>query len=156
MRERNEGRRRDREQEKREQEALAAQAATVAAWPDRTTRGEKHPYVVTVIRIRNGSELPVYDVHLEVEDLTGQRVNVVPLGVVPPGSREAPVPAAYEERFVRTLAGWMRNGADSTGEREKVGEPAFEPYLFGVSVRFRDARGASWRRGVDGLLQQTS
>jgi hypothetical protein len=109
-------------------EQRRTQAAQVACWMgsvhDRAGRGS-----VLVVNLRNASELPVYDVMIEVTANTSEPT-LVTLPVLPPGATpvERPVPGP----------------ADVHGQ----------PNPCSVTMRFRDSAGVVWRRGQDGTLTE--
>ena len=105
------------EQQAQREENARAQARLVSAWPDEWSAG------TTVVRCRNGSFEPIYEVRVELQLGTGER-GVKSVGVMRPAEE-------LDCRF-------------DIGPGDDL-EPA-------VEVAFRDAAGRIWRRGSDGIL----
>jgi len=131
---------RDREREDNERRG---QASLVAAWrgvvplfPNvpANNDGTYGPVV------RNGSELPIYQVQVEILPIgqtTGTHVFI--FEVLPPG-----------QWFVHTRDGGIYTTRPVTLDPELKKDPEYQ-----VAVSFRDAAGATWRRDQYGILQHT-
>jgi hypothetical protein len=116
-------------QQRRDGQARAEQADLVAAWKDQKDSD-------SWATIRNGSELPVYDVELELFETTGTvRQYTVEVGVVPPSDH---------------MDIWVVQNSVGTD----VHSPG-RPREFAVSITFRDTAGREWKRDTAGVLHQT-
>lgn len=120
-----------------------AQADLVAAWvtfnsdPLTPTQAQKLPTAFRargwVCRLRNASNVPVYDLHAVIEAPGGQeRARPEPIATLPPGPpQDYPVPD-------------ISHALDPTND---------ENYrLLRVSIRFTDAAGRRWHRSGAGEL----
>lgn len=118
----------------------AGQAEKVSAWPHvvaaNPSAAESPPAWGALIR--NGSDLPVYQVHVEflpIDPWHGSYVVVIEL--VPPGD-------------------WLVSGRkvypkpESAGSRPDIWE--LPDRTFVVELRFADSNGRVWRRSRDGVL----
>jgi len=118
----------------------AEQAEKITAWPsvvrsDPADPGSPPEWGAT---IRNGSELPVYQVHVEfVPIVRGGGVSVVIIEVVPPGDWDV----SGRKVYPTSQAAELRPDVWKMPERTYV-----------IELHFTDTNGQRWRRSRDGLL----
>lgn len=136
-------------EDKAGQEALKAQAATVAAWPtSELIYEDAGPGVpsqlrrrfsgwIGGVRVQNTSDVPVYKMTI-ILWRAGTHEAETFLQVVPPGLLEVP-----EKQFQVHTEHWRRKADGQT-------EYAFEDYQ--VEIVFTDASNRRWRRQSDGRL----
>ena len=119
----------------------AGQAEKVAAWPRSTQCDVPYSAPAWGASVRNGSELPVYQIHVEFVPIERwQGVNVVIFEVIPPGE-------------------WVVSGR----KLYLNSEPApLGPHLwdmpertFVIELGFTDTNGQSWHRSSGGVLART-
>jgi hypothetical protein len=116
-----------------------AQAERVAVWPAEVRTASNDPGSPRRwgAAVRNGSDLPVYQVSVEFSGLTGSGMDVVVLEVVPPGD-------------------WLLTGRDlyrRPDAPEHGPDPQdLPPRQFTVGVRFTDAADRRWHRNARGDL----
>ena len=125
----------------RELDDRKAQADKFAAWitrEDRSAQGSGD----FILRLRNASDLPIYDVNMQVLNLQDNAtLRDYSLPVVNPDS------GGFLQRLDPGVQGTLNTLAlrDSTLRR---------PISYAVSVEFRDASGAQWQRGINGRLTE--
>jgi hypothetical protein len=120
--------------------ALRAQAERVAAWPSEVRDDFTNPDSIRNwgTAIRNGSDLPVHQVHVVLHSVKALNRGEVILEVVPPGD-------------------WLLSGSDLYPRPESPEIRSDSRHLpfrdFTVSLQFTDAAGRKWRRTEHGYLQ---
>lgn len=121
------------EDERRQREERAEQADLVAVW--------SVPASARTV-IHNGSQLPIYRVVVTyVFPSVGESREAGLLVAVPPGTKEAPVPALPDVMVDPYSGEPVTIGMDVTGARHEV--------------RFVDTGGRHWHRNIDGVLTLT-
>jgi hypothetical protein len=137
---------RDRDERGRglEQKRLAdrVQADRVAAWPSEVRSDVNDPTSARQwgAAIRNGSDLPVYQLAVEFSGFTGPKYSAVICEVVPPGD-------------------WLLSGRElyrrpDVAERGPQSQDR-QPREFLISVRFTDVAERRWYRDARGFLVRT-
>lgn len=148
----------------------SAQAALIAAWPDRFLPHWEHNHDGTsttiegitgaVAMLRNASDVPVTNVHVDftvvlayAEDELAQ-ANLRYLGgadvaVVPPG------PEPLEIRWATEASAVMIPGVPTLGAGDDYPDHGtYDPGRLLVDIVFRDAAGVLWRRDHVGQLDE--
>ncbi|MEU7839975.1 hypothetical protein AB0B39_03290 [Micromonospora sp. NPDC049114] len=114
-------------------EARRSQALAVAAWVEPA----EEPVEALRLVVKNGSELPVYEVVIHCHGV----INSVAYDVIPPESERVYVKPLGEIQIRRLLEGFGLVG------NYRPPQP---------SVRFRDTSGRRWSRLEDGTLKRCS
>lgn len=120
----------------------SAQASKIAAWPSVVLSDPVDHLSATVwgAALRNGSDLPIYQVHVNLVSLTDRGETAVVLEVVPPGDWLL----SGSELYPRPSEPLMR--------AEARGLPP-PPYV--VDLTFSDSAGQGWHRDRKGLLSRS-
>lgn len=113
-----------------------AEAAKVAAWYSSNT--DTSGVVHWGVRVKNQSQLPIYDLRVAVHLLRNGAPLSPPTVVYPPGC-PAVVPPEHEE-FVPVI-------------HRHAGDPAHDgSFQWLAAIEFTDSQGIGWRRDVHGKL----
>jgi hypothetical protein len=121
-----------------------AQAERIAAWPslwEVDDPDDTEPGFVWGAAIRNASDLPAYQVHVQFTPIGGSGgEGTIVIELVPPGS-------------------WRLEGGALSPATGGQSLPAREvtdalPRVFQIGLRFMDAAGRTWNRDVRGVLTE--
>lgn len=144
-----------------------AQAALVAAWPDRFLGNWEQQHDGTslsipgirgaVAMLRNASDIPVTEVHVDftavlsfadaTASATMKYLGGTDLAVLPPAS------APIEIRWVVNEEAVMIPGVPTVGPGDDYPDyGTYDPARLLVTITFRDATGVRWHRDQTGLL----